>query len=139
MRDSFVQQFGLQSVAKSKLSELVHFCHAEAEKGRAAACSRVLLLHRFMGLREKKERADAQGADDEIENSIEGVAFTLHLVQGVSLSFSLRSCMVCVSLSFFVLVQCVCVCVCLSLCSRRVRMSLSFSVLLQGLSLLLSL
>jgi hypothetical protein len=29
VRDSFTQQFGLQSVAKTKLVELVHFCQSE--------------------------------------------------------------------------------------------------------------
>ena len=82
VRDSFVQQVGLQSVAKSKLAELVHFSHAEVEKGRASACGRVLLLHRFMGLQEKKENSGEESADDDIENSIEGVSFILHLVQG---------------------------------------------------------
>lgn len=33
VRDSFLQQFGMASVAKSKLLELIHFAHLEYEKG----------------------------------------------------------------------------------------------------------
>ena len=33
MRDSFLQQFGMASVAKGKLLELIHFAHLEFEKG----------------------------------------------------------------------------------------------------------
>jgi hypothetical protein len=33
VRDSFLQQFGMASVAKGKLLELLHFAHLEFEKG----------------------------------------------------------------------------------------------------------
>ena len=33
VRDSFLRQFGMASVAKSKLLELIHFAHLEYEKG----------------------------------------------------------------------------------------------------------
>jgi hypothetical protein len=63
----------------------IHFCLHQAEKGRAAASSRVLLLHRFLGLRhpqtDEEERRKKEEEEDEIENSVEGVSFLLLLVQ----------------------------------------------------------
>ena len=73
-RDNFLQQMGLQSVAKSKLSDLIYFTQLEFEKGATKAHMRVRLLHRLLGLREHSEH-------DTIENSLEGVSFLLLLVQ----------------------------------------------------------
>jgi len=72
VRDSFLQQFGMASVAKSKLLELIHFAHLEYEKGPEQAHPRVLLLYRLMGLRE---------STDDTDHGIEGLSFILHVVQ----------------------------------------------------------
>ena len=74
LRDTFLQNLGLQSVAKTKVSELVFFAQSELEKGQSKVHLRVLLLHRLMGLRETSD-------NDEVVNGVEGVSFLLSVVQ----------------------------------------------------------
>ena len=59
------QQYGVNSVAKGKLLELILFAHLEFEKGADNAHPRILLLYRLMGLREGD-------SEEESEISIEG-------------------------------------------------------------------
>ena len=76
VRDFFVQQSGLQSMAKKKLIDLLYFTMLENEKG-SNAHPRVQLFFRLVGLQEKGNTSE------EVENSVECVSFLLLLVQEI--------------------------------------------------------